>query len=73
MSGSVRMYDKTRCRSCKWRGWLGDNLACLYSFKTFDTCIARNGDKVEDIRGDDPGNCKLYEKGKPAPSAISLR
>ena len=62
---AMGMYDKRKCRKCKWRGMLGDNLGCLYALKTQQTCLVKKNGVVEDLRGSDHANCKLFKAGNP--------
>ena len=59
-------FDKDRCLFCMYHGTNSGGITfCDYLGKTGETCLKR-GKKgtLTDIRGDDPKNCALYEKGK---------
>lgn len=73
------MFDKRRCRKCKFHGTVGhvvqigvergdyrDNqIVCDYLIKSGKgSCLKRVGADVIDRRGVDPNNCLLYEEGK---------
>jgi len=60
------MYDKKKCKSCKYHSHICTfGVHCNYSL-TGNTCIKRdkNNNKITDIRGNDPNKCLLYERGK---------
>lgn len=59
------MYDKKKCNSCKYHSKICTvGIHCNYSLSG-DTCLKRNKNngKITDIRGNDPNNCLLYERG----------
>ena len=63
------MYDKKKCEKCQYHAKMSGLLrfgysavCCDYLLKTRESCLKRNG---EDIRGDNPKNCKLFVENKP--------
>ena len=70
------MFNKTRCKKCKWHGYLSNSTAklpdssrdrvvmCDYAKYHDHTCLHAVGINVEDRRGDDPDNCLLYIEGE---------
>ena len=66
-------FDKDRCLFCMYHGTNSGGITfCDYLGKTGETCLKR-GKKgtLTDIRGDDPKNCALYEKGSPTSFLIT--
>ena len=60
------MYDKNKCKTCKYRAMLKGYILCDYSNKSENgTALKRCGKGIIDTRGGDPNKCLLYEKGKP--------
>lgn len=62
------MYDKKKCKKCKYHGNLGDKsgIYCNYTVLSgCGICLKRVGSEVIDTRGGDPKECRLYEKGRP--------
>lgn len=68
-------HNKVKCLDCKYHGFLyccaegnftyeGKTVACMYSANARDegVLVIRNG-KVIDRRGNDPDDCKLFERG----------
>ena len=59
------MFDKRKCRKCKYYGKTSGAESCSYSLWTQNTCLHKLPDgTVVDRRGDDPKHCKLYKQGK---------
>lgn len=62
------MYNKNKCKTCKYRTRLSKMglVLCDYGSKSDNgTALKRCGNEVVDTRGNDPDNCLLYEKGRP--------
>ncbi len=58
------MFDKKKCKMCIYHAKLGNNITCDYAIKSNNgSCIKRKGKYNVDIRGDDPNNCLLFERG----------
>nr|DAS37244.1 MAG TPA: hypothetical protein [Caudoviricetes sp.] len=58
------MYNKAKCKKCKYHGKLSSIGAyCYYSVIKNEACLYRKGKETIDRRGGDPNNCLLYEKG----------
>lgn len=73
---SETKFDRSKCRSCIYRGRVSggqqyikgeriNNVCCNYAAITGNTCLKyNNAHKLDDIRGDNYDECKLYKKGK---------
>ena len=57
------MFNLKRCKKCKYHGGISSDICCDYS-RTGTTALKKVGNKVIDMRGEDPDNCKLYVKGR---------
>lgn len=58
------MFNKKKCKSCKYSRFMtATGIHCDYSADG-RTCLRRNGLGIEDLRGDDPEKCKLFERKK---------
>lgn len=69
-------FNIKKCRTCIYRGTVSggvkssakgiriNNVCCYYASNTGNTCLKRtNSNTLNDIRGNDYENCKLYKKG----------
>ena len=78
----MTMFDKKRCLKCKYHGRFQSksfyspdeesglrNIMCDYAKYAKQTCLHSVGREVVDRRGEDPKDCKLFEKG-PRPDSI---
>lgn len=73
----MTMFDKKRCLKCKYHGRFQNksesglrNIMCDYAKYAKQTCLHSVGREVVDRRGEDPKDCKLFEKG-PRPDRIT--
>jgi len=71
-------FNKEKCNKCKYHGegcggyGVSDSkrdykpVYCNYSGATGTTCLRhKSSNIIEDIRGKDYENCRLYKRGKP--------
>lgn len=59
-------HNKSICRRCAYHIIVGgnrQNLMCNYSCVTGTTCLHKTENGVEDRRGEDYNNCKLFLEG----------
>ena len=66
MARGVRSkHNKAKCRTCAYHRIMGGgvHMICNYSCITGQTCLYKTDKGIEDRRGDDYNNCKLYRKG----------
>lgn len=61
----LSVFDKRRCRKCKYYSKTSGAESCSYSLWTNNTCLQKLPDgSITDRRGDDPKHCRLYKTGK---------
>lgn len=59
------MFNKDKCKKCKYHAKVNCMITCDYAIKSDNgACIKRKGKYNVDTRGNDPNNCLLYESGK---------
>lgn len=59
------MFDKKKCRQCKYHAVREVGVHCNYSGVTGVTCLRRTASGgVIDTRGNNPKKCALYKKGE---------
>ena len=56
-------FDKTKCRKCAYHRVMQGFTICNYACVTGQTCLHKTKNGVEDSRGDDYNNCKLFVEG----------
>lgn len=58
------MFNKAKCKKCKYHGRGFSGVVCYYSVYKNKSCLYRDGKEVKDRRGRDPNECLLFEKGE---------
>lgn len=58
------MFNKAKCKKCKYHGRGFSGVVCYYSVYNNRACLYRDGKEVKDRRGQDPNECLLFEKGE---------
>lgn len=58
-------HNKAKCRKCAYHRNMSNSTYCIcnYAYVTGQTCLHKTKNGVEDRRGEDYNDCKLFVKG----------